>query len=144
MIQNVYEVIRTDLKFSLLTEILERTGMAEALANETKAFTFFAPTNYALAHLSKPALRLLRSPEGRKLALTLLARHLIPGSYLYSDELRRAKSLKPMHGSPVRISVKNNAVRYGGAPITTPGIAAKNGVIFPVERVQPLRRKGNA
>ena len=138
--QDVYEVIQNDQKFSVLAEILESTGIGEALANEKNAFTFFAPTDDALSHLSKSALQLLKSPEGKDLALAILGRHVIPGSYLYSDDLRRSKSLTPLNGPNIKVSIKNNAVRFGGAPIKTPGIAARNGVVFPVDRVQPLRK----
>lgn len=138
--EDVYEVIRNDGRFSILSKILDRSGMGEALANEQKVFTFFAPTDEALSQLSKPALRLLMSPEGKELAMAMLGRHVIPQSYLYSTDLQRAGSLKPLFGREIKIAVKDNVVRYGKAPIKTPGIATRNAVIFAIDRLQPLRR----
>ncbi|MGD9561260.1 MAG: fasciclin domain-containing protein [Pyrinomonadaceae bacterium] len=139
--KDVYEVINQDERFSILAEILESTGMGEEILNDQKVFTFFAPTDDALAHLSRPAIELLKSPKGRDLAKALISRHVIPGQYLYSDELRMRNSLRPLRGGDVMISVENNAVRFGRAPVRTPGIAARNGVIFPVDRMQPVPRR---
>lgn len=139
--EDVYEVIKKDERFSILSKILDRSGMGEAMANEQKVFTFFAPTDKALSHLSKSALRLLTSPEGKDLAMAMLGRHVIPRSYLYSTDLQRTKTLKPLFGREVRIAVANNVVRYGKAPICTPGIATKNAVVFPIDQLLPLRRQ---
>lgn len=139
--EDVFQVIKNDERFSILSEILSGTGIGEALAEETNVFTFFAPTDTALGHFPQSALRLLKTPEGKDLAVAILGRHVIPGAYLYSDDLRHRDSLKPLHGGTVKIRVENNALKFGRAPVRTPGIAARNGVVFPVDRILPTRRK---
>lgn len=139
--EDVYQVIKNDERFSILSEILAETGIGEALAKERNAFTFFAPTDAALSHFPQSALKLLKSADGKELAVAILGRHVIPGTYLYSDDLRSRNSLKPLHGRRVKINVENNALKYGRAPVRTPGIAAKNGVVFPVDRILPTRKR---
>jgi uncharacterized surface protein with fasciclin (FAS1) repeats len=138
--ENVYEVIKGDPRFSILTKILENTGIGAELADEKRPFTFFAPTNDALDKLPKSALLLLESSEGQALAFAILGDHLIPDSYLYSTDLRQSDSVKTLHGNKLKLKLEKNTLRLGAAYILTPGIAATNGVIFPVDRVMPARR----
>jgi uncharacterized surface protein with fasciclin (FAS1) repeats len=142
--ENVFDVIKDDQRFSILTQILDRTGIGTALASEREPFTFFAPTDAALERLPTAALRLLTSSEGRDFALGLLSEHLIPQSYLYADDLRHTAALKTLNGRKARISVEKNVLSFGRAHVLTPGIAARNGVIFPVDRVLSARRRRHA
>ena len=61
--ENVYEAIRGDDRFKILSKIPKTTGIGEAMASEREAFTFFAPTGDAFRWLSKSALILLTSPD---------------------------------------------------------------------------------
>ena len=139
--QNVYEVIKEDERFSILAKILDRTGIGSVLAEEPNPFTFFAPTDEALERLPGAALRLLASAEGKEFALKLLSEHLIPRSYLYSHDLRESRSLNTLNGHKARINVDKNVLSLGRAHVLTPGIAARNGVVFPIDRVLPTRRR---
>ncbi|HET9786537.1 MAG TPA: fasciclin domain-containing protein [Pyrinomonadaceae bacterium] len=138
--KDILDLIRSDKRFSLLAEILAASGIGEKLRKSRKVFTFFAPTNDALSVLPKSVLRLLRCAEGKDLAAAILGRHLVLGSYLYSYDLRARTHVTPAYGGKVRISIKNNALRFGSAPIHTPGFAARNGVVFPVDGVLASRR----
>jgi uncharacterized surface protein with fasciclin (FAS1) repeats len=139
--ENVYQIIKEDERFSVLHKILDRTGIGPAMAKEQKPFTFFAPTDDALSRLPKAALRLLTSSEGRDFAIALLAEHLIPDTYLYADDLRKTRSLKTLHGHKLHITNAKNVLSVGKAHVLTPGRAANNGVVFPVDRLLRTRRK---
>ena len=140
--ENVYEVINHDERFTILQKILDSTGIGEAMTKEREAFTFFAPTDEAFNHLPQPTLRLLTSPEGKGLAARILGQHLIPKSYLYSNDLRQTASVKNLNGTRLKITEENNVLHLqGGAHVFTPGIAASNGVIFPVDKILPVRTK---
>ena len=138
--ENVYEIISHDKRFSLLAEILTKTGIGDILAQERSAFTFFAPTDDALKTLHSSALNLLKTMEGRDLAAALLRRHLIPNAYLYADDLRKTTSITTLNGNDLTISSENNAMKLGPAHVLTPGIAASNGVVFAVDQLLPIRR----
>jgi uncharacterized surface protein with fasciclin (FAS1) repeats len=139
--QNIFEVIKEDVRFSILAKILDRTGIGSVLASEPEPFTFFAPTDEALERLPRAALRLLASSEGKEFALKLLSEHLIPRSYLYAHDLRKRGSLNTLNGHKARINVDKNVLSLGRAHVLTPGIAARNGVVFPIDRVLPARRR---
>ncbi|NJM52243.1 MAG: hypothetical protein HC846_01920 [Blastocatellia bacterium] len=70
--ENVYEAIKSDGRFTILTKILENTGIGEAMSAEQKAFTFFAPTDEAFCRLSDKALDVLSSPEGSGVIAAIL------------------------------------------------------------------------
>lgn len=139
--EDVYEAIKHDERFTILSRILEITGIGEAMSHEREAFTFFAPTDAAFRHLSKKALTLLASPEGSGLVAAILAQHLIPKSYLYSNDLRRKRSVKTLHGNELRIQEEANILQIAEAHILMPAITASNAVVFPVDKVFPARRK---
>ena len=138
--ENVYEIISQDKRFSVLAEILDKTGIGSLLAQQRSAFTFFAPTDEALLNLHSSALNLLKTKEGRDLAAALLTRHLIPNAYLYADDLRKRVSITTLHGNDLIISNENNSMKLGSAHVLTPGIAASNGVVFAVDQLLPIRR----
>src|SRR5687768_17804365 len=96
--ENVYEAIKFDERFTILSKILESTGIGEAMSKERQALTFFAPVDDAFRRLSKRALILLLSPEGAGLVASILGQHLVPRSYLFSNDLRRKDSVKTLHG----------------------------------------------
>lgn len=139
--ENVYEAIKHDERFTILSEILEATGIGEAMSNERETFTFFAPTDEAFRQLSEKSLTLLTSPEGTGLVAAILSQHLVPKSYLYSNDLRRKDSVKTLHGNKLEIKEAGNILQLEEAHILMPGIAASNAVVFPVDKVLPTRRK---
>jgi len=139
--ENVYEVIKNDDRFTILSKILETSGIGEAMSKECEAFTFFAPTDEAFRRLSENALTLLTSPEGTGLVAAILGQHLIPKSYLYSNDLRRKDSVKTLSGNKLGIKSKANVLQLEEAHILMPGIVASNAVVFPVDKVLPASRK---
>lgn len=139
--ENVYEAIKRDERFTILSKILNITGIGEAMSNERDAFTFFAPTDEAFRRLSERALILLMSPEGAGTVAAILSQHLVPKTYLYSTDLRRRDSVKTLHGNELNIREEANILQIEEAHILMPVIAAANAVVFPVDKVLPTRRR---
>lgn len=137
--ESVYEIVSRDERFTILSRLLDSSGIGDVVAGEKEIFTVFAPTNDAFQSLSESALELLTSPEGRALAVAILRQHLIPKSYLYADDLRGQDSVKTMHGNKLKITEAANVLQLEGAHILTPGIAASNGVVFPIDKVLPAK-----
>jgi uncharacterized surface protein with fasciclin (FAS1) repeats len=139
--ENVYEAIKHDERFTVLSKILDLTGIGKAMSAERETFTFFAPTDDAFHRLSEKALILMMSPEGAGLVAAVLGQHLVPKSYLYSNELRRKDSVKTLHGNKLKITEEANILLVEQAHILLPVIAASNAVVFPVDKVLPARRR---
>lgn len=142
--ENVYEVIKQDERFTILSKILEKTGIGEMMSTEREVFTFFAPTDDAFKKLSEKALLLLCSPQGKELVTAILGQHLIPKSYFYAADLRHLASVKTLYGNDLKIKEKANVLSLGTAHILMPGIAASNAVVFPVDQVFPARQKATS
>lgn len=142
--ETVFETIKKDERFSLLAKMLENTGIGEAMSKERETFTFFAPTDDAFNDLSDEALEFLTSADGTEVVAALLSHHLVPKSYLYSNDLRERDSLESLSGTRLEITKEGNILRLGEAHILTPGISALNGVVFPVDKVLPVVIKPTA
>lgn len=141
MKENIFEVIKNDIRFTILTKLLETSGIGESMVLEKEAFTFFAPTDGAFKILSDNALNILISPAGAGVASGILGQLLIPHSYLYSSDLRKTNSVESMLGTKLRITEKANVLHLEDAHILMPGIAAANAVIFPIDKILSLRTK---
>ena len=139
--ENVYEAIKRDERFKVLSKILKTTGIGEAMASEREAFTFFAPTDDAFRRLKRSALILLTSPEGAGIVAAILGQHLIPKSYLFSNELRSRDTVKTLHGNRLSIKESESILRIEEARILMPAITASNAVVFPVDKMLPARRR---
>ena len=131
----VFEAIKNDDRLSIFASILEGTGLGDKLESETNAFTIFAPTDDALRELPDAALEQMSTSDGKELASIILARHILPGKYLYADELRTRSSVEMMNGRRVKVTQDKNVLKLGRANVLTPGFAAKNGVVFAVDKI---------
>jgi len=101
--ENVFDVIKSDGRLGVLSKMLETSGLGEVLSGEREAFTLFAPTDDAFSDLSGEELEFLTSGRGRNLVMAIISRHLIPKSYLYSNDLRKRDSLENMTGAKMEI-----------------------------------------
>ena len=143
MTQSIFEVIKTDGRFSILTKILERTGIGDTLSNQTGALTFFAPTDAAFAQLPKEELEQLSGARGGKFIADILGRHIVPNAFFYTDDLRRRDSVEALDGNELKLDEKGSMLRLEGEPVLTPGILSRNGVVFPVNAVLPFQQSGS-
>ncbi len=141
MKENIFDVIKNDERFTILTKMLETSGIGESMAAEKEAFTFFAPTDDAFKLLSEKALKILISPAGSEIASAILGQLLIPHNYLYSSDLRKKSSVESMIGTKLKITEKSNVLQLEEANILMPGIAATNAVIFPIDKLLSPRKK---
>lgn len=133
--KSVFDLIETDEKFSILLQILNKTGLGRAMRHEEKPFTFFAPTDGAFYQLFQQGTDRLINSDSKVLITSILGQHLIPGVSLYSDDLRRKDSLTTLEGTDLKIRLDNHRIFLNDAQIVSPGIAATNGVIFAIDKV---------
>lgn len=141
---DVFQVIKSDDRFKVLCTILESTGIGEAMSNEATCFTFFAPTDLAFQRMSKNARKLLTSEAGNGLVAAILSQHLVPNQYLYSNELKKRRSVRTLHGNEIAVSKRSNIVCVGDANVILPALASTNAMVFPVDRIFPAKRKSAA
>jgi uncharacterized surface protein with fasciclin (FAS1) repeats len=107
--------------FSTLVETLKGKG----------PFTVFAPTDAAFAKLPAGTVDgLLKDlPQLKK----ILTYHVVSGKVMASD-VTKLKSAKTVEGSDVKIDA-SHGVKINSSMVTTPDVAADNGVIHIIDTV---------
>ncbi|MBE9182015.1 fasciclin domain-containing protein [Oculatella sp. LEGE 06141] len=116
--------------FSTLVSAIKAAGLVETLKG-AGPFTVFAPTDEAFAKLPQGTVEgLLKDLPKLKQVLTY---HVVSGKVMASDVVK-LKSAKTVEGSDVKIDA-SNGVKVNDATVTTPDVAADNGVIHIVDTV---------
>lgn len=133
--KSVFDIIEQDEKFSILLQILSKTGFGKAMRHEEKPFTFFAPTDGAFYQFFKQDADQAINAGSKILIASILGQHLVPGVALYSDDLRRKNSITTLEGAVLKIQQDNHRIFLNDAQILSPGIAATNGVVFAIDKV---------
>jgi uncharacterized surface protein with fasciclin (FAS1) repeats len=117
--------------FKTLTSLLKQAGLTGTLQGKG-SYTVFAPTDAAFDKVPKATLQAL-GKDKVKLRSVLLY-HVAKGKLTAAKVVKRS-SVKTLNGQSVRIRVKGGKVTVGGARVTTPDVAASNGVIHVINKV---------
>ena len=117
--------------FETLTSLLKEAGLAKTLKGKGP-YTVFAPTDAAFAKVPQATLDELGQDKA-KLRSVLL--YHVAGRRLPAAKLVKRRSVKTLNGQRVRIRVRGENVRVGGARVTTADVRASNGVIHAVNKV---------
>jgi uncharacterized surface protein with fasciclin (FAS1) repeats len=116
--------------FTTLVAAVKAAGLVETLKG-TGPFTVFAPTDEAFAKLPKGTVdELLKDIPKLKKILTY---HVVAGKVMAADVVK-LKSAKTVEGSEVKIDA-SSGVKINSSTVTTPDVAADNGVIHIIDTV---------
>lgn len=119
--------------FTTLVAAVQAAGLEETLRGPGP-FTVFAPTDEAFAALPAGTLDSLLLPENREELVSILTYHVVPGNVPSSALAGRQVEQATVQGSTLSIDGRDG-VRVGNATVTTPDIAASNGVIHIIDQV---------
>ena len=127
------DIVDTAVKagsFTTLVAAVKAAGLVETLKG-TGPFTVFAPTDEAFAKLPSGTVEALLKdvPKLKK----ILTYHVIAGKVMAADVVK-LKSAKTVEGSDVKIDA-SNGVKIDRSTVTTPDVAADNGVIHIIDTV---------
>lgn len=116
--------------FSTLVAAVKAAGLVETLKG-AGPFTVFAPTDDAFAKLPAGTVDALLEdiPKLKK----ILTYHVVSGKVMAADVVK-LKSAKTVEGSEVKIDA-SNGVKINDSMVTTPDVAADNGVIHIIDCV---------
>ncbi|MFQ4146049.1 fasciclin domain-containing protein [Chlorogloeopsis sp. ULAP02] len=116
--------------FSTLVAAVKAAGLVDTLKG-TGSFTVFAPTDEAFAKLPKGTVDALLQdiPKLKK----ILTCHVVSGKVMAADVVK-LKSATTVEGEDVKIDA-SNGVKINNATVTTPDVAADNGVIHIIDTV---------
>ena len=118
-------------QFNTLASLLKKAGLVKTLKGKGP-YTVFAPTDAAFAKVPQETLDELGQDKA-KLRSVLL--YHVAGRKLPAAKLVKRRSVKTLNGKRVRIRVRGETVRVGGARVTTADVGASNGVIHVINRV---------
>ena len=116
--------------FSTLVAAVKAAGLVDTLKG-AGPFTVFAPTDEAFAKLPAGTVDALLKdiPQLKK----ILTYHVVSGKVLAADVVK-LKSAKTVEGTEVKIDA-SNGVKLNDSTVTTPDVAADNGVIHIIDTV---------
>jgi uncharacterized surface protein with fasciclin (FAS1) repeats len=116
--------------FSTLVAAVKAAGLVETLKG-AGPFTVFAPTDEAFAKLPEGTVDALLKdiPKLKK----ILTYHVVAGKVMAADVVK-LKSAKTVEGSDVKIDA-SKGVKVNDSTVTTPDVAADNGVIHIIDTV---------
>ncbi len=123
--------------FSTLVTALTEADLVTALADETKTYTVFAPTNAAFAKVDATALNDLLADVP---ALTdVLLTHVVADKAITTVDAyaENGMTLTTMSGNTIEVSVDEDSgmLMIGGAKVTTTEIVTSNGIIHVIDTV---------
>ena len=127
------DIVDTAVKagsFNTLVAAVKAAGLVETLKGKGP-FTVFAPSDEAFAKLPAGTVDgLLKDiPQLKK----ILTYHVVSGKVMAADVMNLT-SAKTVEGSDVKIDT-TNGVRINSSSVTTPDVAADNGVIHIIDTV---------
>jgi uncharacterized surface protein with fasciclin (FAS1) repeats len=118
-------------QFNTLASLLTKAGLVDTLSTGGP-FTVFAPTDAAFANVPKATLdALAENPAQLK---SVLLYHVVSGRVAAADVVKLT-SAKTLEGRSVAIKTVAGSVYVDKARVTTPDVAASNGVIHVIDSV---------
>ncbi len=129
--KNIVQTAKAAGKFTILTSLLKKSGLAGTLAKQGP-FTVFAPTDAAFAKVPKATLAALAKNKAKLRAVLLY--HVIKGQVTAAQALK-LRSAQTLEGKPLKIRVKSGKVTVGGATVTKADLLASNGLIHVINNV---------
>ena len=129
--KNIVETAVAAGQFKTLASLLEQAGLVETLSGNSR-FTVFAPTDAAFAKVPKATLDALAKDKTKLRAVLLY--HVAAGKLPASKVVKKSR-IKTVNGARIHVRVRGGNVFLDKAKVTTPDIAASNGVIHVINRV---------
>ena len=117
--------------FDTLAALLKQAGLVKTLKGKGP-YTVFAPTDKAFSKVPKATLDTLAKDKAKLRSVLLY--HVAKGKLTASKVVKRT-SIKTLNGQRVRVRVRDGKVFVAGARVTTPDVAASNGVIHVINKV---------
>lgn len=135
------ESLASHEEFTTFAALVRKTPLV-AVLTEPGPFTIFAPTDDAFDNLPEGEVNRLLQDEDK--LTTVLAYHIVPGSFTSDDAARLSSAVTTLEGSDLRVASTSIDLTVNGAHMVHTNIAADNGVLHGIDQVLvPLDDLGN-
>jgi uncharacterized surface protein with fasciclin (FAS1) repeats len=118
-------------QFDTLASLLKQAGLVNTLKGNGP-YTVFAPTDKAFSKVPNATLDELAKDKAKLRSVLLY--HVAKGK-LTAKKVVTRKSIETLNGQRVRVRVRGDEVRVGGARVITPDVRASNGVVHVINKV---------
>ena len=125
---SLHELIKNDKRFSILSDLLVKTGLSLPLASSRTQYTIFAPINEAWENEPYKSLIKNKGKESAEALYGLLARHVIVGKHV-SENPKPYNKLRTIHGAPIYLTQGVGKSEINGVPIIEADAEAFNGLV---------------
>lgn len=133
---NIVETAVAAGNFTTLVAAVQAAGLDSVLADETREFTVFAPTDAAFAMLGEDTINTLLA--NTDVLSSILLQHVVSGT-VDSVTAFSLNGTAPETASgatiPLNINTDTNTLTFGGANVVTTDIYTSNGVIHVIDMV---------
>jgi transforming growth factor-beta-induced protein len=119
--------------FKTLIAAAKAAGLVATLKSKGP-FTVLAPTDAAFAKLPAGTVESLLKPENKAKLAKILTYHVVAGRAFAAD-VAKAKSIKSVEGSDIKITVTKGKVMANNANIVATDINTSNGVVHVIDQV---------
>lgn len=133
---NIVETAIAAEEFTTLVAAVEAAGLTTLLADESKKFTVFAPTDAAFSVLGEETLDAILADT--EVLTALLTQHVVQGTEINSVAAyaSNGKTITTAGGEDISVAISNNKeLLIGGAKVVTKDIYASNGIIHVIDAV---------
>lgn len=132
---NIVETAVAAGTFNTLVAAVQAAGLDSLLADESKTFTVFAPTDAAFAKIDEDTLAAILADQ--ELLTALLTQHVVADAEISSVQAYAANgtSLTTASGAQIPVRINNKVLTIGGAAVSTADIYTSNGVIHVIDSV---------
>jgi uncharacterized surface protein with fasciclin (FAS1) repeats len=132
---NIVEAASERQGLSTLVTAVQEAELVEALSDETKTYTVFAPNNRAFDALPEGTLEDLLLPENQEQLVDILTYHVVEGAAVLSSNLEDGQEVTTLNGQTLTVTINEEGVFIGDAQVLTPDLETSNGVVHVIDTV---------
>jgi len=130
---NLADTLATQGTLTTFSKAINAAGLTD-IFNGAGPLTVFAPSDAAFEKLDAGQLDSWLKPENKAQLISVIKHHVAPGRTT-SVEVGKLNAAETVGGQPAVISMVGGKITVGDASITTPDVAASNGVIHVIDAV---------
>ena len=138
--EDLFEFLEQDGRFSILSQLIKRSGQTKLFQDRHNFYTIFAPTDAAFGTLPSGTIDQLMAPEKLDLLSDVIKTHIVSGVWTQKKIPYAVKlgtpgfDLKNKYGQELVYRDSGGVASIDNVKITQPDLSARNGFIHVIEK----------
>lgn len=144
---DLFETLEADGRFTILSQLLKRSGLTKLLQNRHKNYTVFAPTDDAFSTLPKGTIERLMAPENLDLLNEVILAHIVDGTQAvtkipgFSPLGTEGIDVRNQYGQELTFRKRGDLLTIDGVALTETDGVARNGIYHVIARPISAKRQ---